>query len=50
MTPSTKTLILITYRPLADIQLDPKNPRAHSHAQVRQIARLNLSYYTCLYL
>ena len=31
--------ISIAYRPLGDIQLDPKNPRAHSKTQVRQIAR-----------
>jgi DNA modification methylase len=31
--------ISIVYRPLADIHLDPSNPRAHSKRQVQQIAR-----------
>lgn len=34
-----KPAISIRYQPLADIRLDPKNPRAHSKAQVKQIAR-----------
>jgi hypothetical protein len=29
----------VAYRPLADLVLDPRNPRAHSPRQVRQIAR-----------
>src|SRR6202050_3247384 len=29
----------ITYRPISELKLDPKNPRAHSPRQVRQIAR-----------
>ncbi len=31
--------IAIAYRPIGDLKLDPKNPRAHSRKQVRQIAR-----------
>jgi ParB-like nuclease domain/DNA methylase len=31
--------IAIIYRPLAELKLDPRNPRAHSPKQVRQIAR-----------
>jgi DNA modification methylase len=29
----------ITHRPISELKLDPKNPRAHSQRQVRQIAR-----------
>ena len=29
----------VIYRPLSELKLDPKNPRAHSPRQVRQIAR-----------
>jgi DNA modification methylase len=29
----------ITHRPISELKLDPKNPRAHSPRQVRQIAR-----------
>ena len=29
----------ITYRPIAELSLDPANPRAHSPRQIRQIAR-----------
>jgi len=29
----------IAYRPIAELKLDPKNPRSHSPRQVRQIAR-----------
>ncbi|MHB8496271.1 MAG: site-specific DNA-methyltransferase [Casimicrobiaceae bacterium] len=38
MTPSTPRAISITYRPLADLRLNPQNPRAHSGRQVQQIA------------
>jgi ParB-like chromosome segregation protein Spo0J len=31
--------IAVVYRPLVELQLDPRNPRAHSPRQVRQIAR-----------
>lgn len=31
--------IAIVYRPLAELKVDPRNPRAHSPKQVRQIAR-----------
>ena len=31
--------VQITYRPISELKLDPKNPRAHSPRQVRQIAR-----------
>src|SRR5260370_1489820 len=31
--------VKITYRPISELKLDPKNPRAHSPRQVRQIAR-----------
>lgn len=31
--------IAVTYRPVADLKLDPKNPRSHSRRQIRQIAR-----------
>jgi DNA modification methylase len=31
--------IALTYRPIAALKLDPRNPRAHSPRQVRQIAR-----------
>jgi DNA modification methylase len=29
----------ITYRPIAELKLDPNNPRSHSPRQIRQIAR-----------
>lgn len=28
----------VDYRPVVDLKLDPKNPRSHSHKQIRQIA------------
>src|SRR6516162_5638123 len=31
--------IALVYRPVAALKLDPRNPRAHSPRQVRQIAR-----------
>ncbi len=31
--------ISIHHRPLADLQLDPRNPRAHSKRQIKQIAK-----------
>ena len=31
--------IQISYRPIAELKLDPSNPRAHSPRQIRQIAR-----------
>jgi DNA modification methylase len=31
--------IQVAYRPISELKLDPKNPRAHSPRQVRQIAR-----------
>ena len=31
--------VQITYRPISELKLDPKNPRAHRPRQVRQIAR-----------
>ncbi|MHB8381592.1 MAG: site-specific DNA-methyltransferase [Candidatus Binataceae bacterium] len=31
--------LAIVYQPIADLELDPRNPRAHSPRQVRQIAR-----------
>jgi DNA modification methylase len=31
--------VQISYRPISELKLDPKNPRAHSPRQVRQIAR-----------
>ena len=31
--------IEVVYRPIAELKLDPNNPRAHSPRQVRQIAR-----------
>jgi ParB-like nuclease family protein len=31
--------ISIVYRPVADLKLDPRNPRAHIPKQIRQIAR-----------
>ncbi|MGO9452635.1 MAG: site-specific DNA-methyltransferase [Candidatus Binataceae bacterium] len=31
--------VAVVYRPLADLRMDPGNPRAHSPRQVRQIAR-----------
>jgi ParB-like chromosome segregation protein Spo0J len=36
--PNTKARVQVTYRPIAQLQLDPKNPRRHSPPQVRQIA------------
>ena len=39
---NTSTLqprIAIAYRPISDLKLDPRNPRAHSRRQIRQIAR-----------
>ena len=36
---ATERRIAIIYRPLAELKLDPRNPRAHSPRQVRQIAR-----------
>src|SRR6266852_2220161 len=39
---NTSTLqprIAIAYRPISDVKLDPRNPRAHSRRQIRQIAR-----------
>ena len=29
----------VVYRPIAELTLDPKNPRLHSRQQIRQIAR-----------
>jgi hypothetical protein len=31
--------IAVVYRPIAELKLDPNNPRLHSPRQVRQIAR-----------
>ena len=31
--------VQVIYRPISELKLDPKNPRAHSPRQVRQIAR-----------
>ena len=31
--------VAVVYRPIAELRLDPKNPRLHSDKQVRQIAR-----------
>ncbi len=31
--------LLIVFRPISEIKLDPRNPRSHSKAQIRQIAR-----------
>lgn len=39
MLPILKPSISIKYQPLADIRLDPKNPRAHSKRQIQQIAK-----------
>ena len=39
MSLSTQAPISIQNRPLADINLDPKNPRAHSKRQIKQIAK-----------
>ena len=35
----TQQQIVLVYRPIAELQLNPKNPRAHSPRQIRQIAR-----------
>lgn len=37
--PALGQRIAITYRPIAELKLDPRNPRAHSPRQIRQIAR-----------
>ena len=39
MSHSIQSAISIRNQPLADIRLDPKNPRAHSKRQVQQIAK-----------
>lgn len=39
MTNSASSAILIRSRPLAEIRLDPKNPRTHSKRQIQQIAK-----------
>src|SRR5260370_858380 len=31
--------LAVTYRPISELKLNPKNPRAHSPRQIRQIAR-----------
>ena len=31
--------VQVSYRPISEVKLDPRNPRAHSPRQVRQIAR-----------
>jgi DNA modification methylase len=31
--------VQVTYRPVSELKLDPKNPRSHSPRQIRQIAR-----------
>jgi DNA modification methylase len=36
--PSTKRLVIV-YRPLRELKLNPENPRVHSEKQTRQIAR-----------
>jgi hypothetical protein len=35
----SRSRVHVIYRPLSELKLDPKNPRAHSPRQVRQIAR-----------
>ncbi|MDO8432460.1 MAG: ParB/Srx family N-terminal domain-containing protein [Candidatus Binatus sp.] len=39
VTDQTADRISIVYQPITALQLDPRNPRAHSPKQVRQIAR-----------
>src|SRR5271155_386244 len=34
-----KGAVALVYRPLAELKCDPRNPRAHSPRQIRQIAR-----------
>lgn len=34
-----RSRVAIEYRPIAELKLDPKNPRVHTSRQVRQIAR-----------
>jgi ParB-like chromosome segregation protein Spo0J len=34
-----KDPVAVVYRPLAELQLDPRNPRVHGPRQIRQIAR-----------
>jgi ParB-like chromosome segregation protein Spo0J len=35
---NTSQRMEIAYRPISELELDPKNPRLHSPRQVRQIA------------
>ena len=31
--------LAVTYRPIAELKLDPRNPRCHAPKQIRQIAQ-----------
>ena len=39
MTRADANQVQIAYRPIAELKLDPKNPRSHNPRQIRQIAR-----------
>jgi hypothetical protein len=38
-TDTGRSNLAIIYRPIAELKLDPKNPRRHSPGQIKQIAR-----------